>query len=389
MDHTSQRRWAVGGTLDRYVGGQFAMGYLTAFIVIVGMFFILDMTTNLDDFLEPWPDGSRVSTALIVRYYLANTPFLFLQAAPFITLIAGLFTLSRLLASHEIAAAMAAGVSARRVIMPIFVGGALAALAMVAIREGATTTVLPMRESLRYVLERKSLDVVHKTLRMRTHGGSLLRMAEYRPGEEGVEPQGRGLAVHLRQGPTWVATIRADRATYGQRDGVWGLALKGGERIEVARTAVEPSDGQGGERRKVSPQDWLGPEEFPFDPALALTYLRARDNPLELSFAEARELGSRDPDNVVYQTLTQYHLTFPLANLVLLLVGLPLLMKHERGRGAEGLAKGLLLCLFFFAADFVCRNLGVQGSLDPLLASWLPVLFFGSLGIVLFESLPT
>ena len=74
---------------------------------------------------------------------------------------------------------------------------------------------------------------------------------------------------------------------------------------------------------------------------------------------------------------------------MLLLVGLPLLMRHERGSGAEGLAKGLLLCLFFFAADFVCRNLGVQGSLDPLLASWLPVLFFGSLGIVLFESLPT
>jgi lipopolysaccharide export system permease protein len=389
MEHTKHRRWAIGGTLDRYVGGQFAMAYLTAFCVIVGMFFILDMSSNLDDFLEPWADGSRVSTELVARYYLSNTPFLFLQAAPFITLIAGLFTLSRLLGSNEIAAAMAAGVSARRAIMPIFVGGALAALAMVAVREGATSTILPVRESLRYVLERKSFDVVHKTLRMRTPGGSLLRMAEYRPGEEDVTPEGLGLAVHLREGPRWVATIRAERATFAQREGVWGLALEGGERIEVARGGEEVSGGQGGERRKVTPQDWLGPEEFPFDPALALTYLRARDNPLELSFAESRELGSRDPDNVVYQTLTQYHLTFPLANLVLLLVGLPLLMRHERGSGAEGLAKGLLLCLFFFAADFVCRNLGVQGSLDPLLASWLPVLFFGSLGVVLFESLPT
>jgi lipopolysaccharide export system permease protein len=326
---------------------------------------------------------------VVVRYYLVNTPYLFLQAAPFITLIAGLFTLSRLLGSNEIAAAMAAGVSARRTIMPIFVGGALAAVAMVGVREGSTSTVLPIREHLRYVLEEKSFDVVHKTLRMRTPGGSLLRMAEYRPGEGDTTPVGRGLAVHLREGPRWIATIRADRASYGQRDGVWGLVLAGGERIEVARTSEGSGDSPSGERRKVTPQDWLGPEEFPFDPALALTYLRARDNPLELSFAESRELGSRDPDNVVYQTLSQYHLTFPLANLVLLLVGLPLLMRHERGRGAEGLAKGLLLCLFFFAADFVCRNLGVQGSLDPLLASWLPVLFFGSLGIVLFESLPT
>ena len=97
----------------------------------------------------------------------------------------------------------------------------------------------------------------------------------------------------------------------------------------------------------------------------------------------------RDPDNPVYRTLWQYHLTFPLANLVLLLVGLPMMMRHERGAGAEGLAKGLMLCLVFFAADFVCRNLGVQGALDPILSSWLPVVFFGSLGIVLFESMQT
>ena len=144
-----------------------------------------------------------------------------------------------------------------------------------------------------------------------------------------------------------------------------------------------------GESRLVTPQDWLGADEFLFTPELARTFRRARDNPLELSYAEARELGARDPDNVVYQTLTQYHLTFPLANLVLLVVGLPLLLRHERGAGAEGLARGLLLCLFFFAADFVCRNLGVQGALDPLLASWLPVLFFGSLGVVLYASMPT
>jgi lipopolysaccharide export system permease protein len=341
------------------------------------MFLILDMSSHLDEFLEPWPDGRRVSSSVIARYYLANTPFLFLQAAPFVTLIAGLFTLTRLMRSNEVAAAMAAGISARRVLLPIFAGGVLAGGAMVVVREVATESILPLRDSLRYVLEEKSFDEVYRTLRMRTESGSLLRLTEYRPGDEATAPSGWDLAVHLRSGPTWVATIRADRATFAERDGVWGLSLEGGRRIEVS------------EQRQVTEQDWLGPLEFPFSPSLALTFLRARDNPLELSYREAKTLGASDPDSVVYQTLTQYHLTFPLANLVLLLVGLPLLMRHERGGGAEGLAKGLMLCLFFFAADFVCRNLGVQGSLDPLLASWLPILFFGSVGLVLYDSLPT
>ena len=43
----------------------------------------------------------------------------------------------------------------------------------------------------------------------------------------------------------------------------------------------------------------------------------------------------------------------------------------------------------FFATDFVCRNLGIQGALDPLLASWLPVLAFGSVGVVLLDGMRT
>jgi lipopolysaccharide export LptBFGC system permease protein LptF len=31
--------------------------------------------------------------------------------------------------------------------------------------------------------------------------------------------------------------------------------------------------------------------------------------------------------------------------------------------------------------------MGIQGNLDPLLAAWLPVLLFGSLGLVLYDSM--
>jgi lipopolysaccharide export LptBFGC system permease protein LptF len=45
--------------------------------------------------------------------------------------------------------------------------------------------------------------------------------------------------------------------------------------------------------------------------------------------------------------------------------------------------------VFYFAADFFFRNLGLGGNLDPRLASWLPILFFGSLGLVMFDSMRT
>jgi len=372
-----RRRTAIGGRLDRYVGWTFLSCYATALFVVMGLFVIMDMASNLDEYLEPLKSGGTPSSAIIATYYLFNLPSLFLQAAPFITLIAGLFTLMRLLGNNEVGAVLAAGISGRRLLLPIFFGGLVATIGMVALRETATTTILPVRDSLRFILEEKSNDLVYKTLRMRDLSGSLLRLGEYRPATEGGAPQGRDLAAHLREGDHWVYNITAKHFTYAERNGQWGLALEGGERMEVSNPA------------RVTSLDWLGPDEFEFTPELALTYRRSQKNPLELSFLEAAELARRDPDNVVYQTLLQYHLTFPLANLILLLVGLPLLMRHERGRGIEGLARGLLLCLFFFATDFVCRNFGVQGTLDPLLASWLPVLLFGSLGVVLFDALRT
>ncbi len=373
-----RRRTALGGRLDRYVGWTFASSYVTALFVVMGLFVIMDMASNLDDYLEPWPDGSSASSTTIVLYYLFNTPILFLQAAPFITLIAGLFTLTRMLSSNEVGAVLAAGVSGRRLLLPIFLGGFVAMSGMVVLREASTNTVLPVRDSLHYVLEEQSTDRVFKMLRMRDLSGSILRFMEYRPGSEGQPAEGDGMLLVRREGAEWPWFVKAEHATYTERNGEWGLALEGGKRTEETES-----------RKIVTNVDWVAQADFEFSPGQALTYQRARRNPLELSFVEAMELARRDPDNVVYQTLMQYHLTFPLANLVLLLVGLPLMFRHDRGRGLEGVFKGLLLCLFFFAADFVCRNLGVQGALDPLLASWLPVLLFGSVGVVLFDGIRT
>lgn len=366
----NRRRVPIGGRLDRYVAGIFGASYATALLVVIGLYFIMDLATNLDEFLEPWVGGQPVPASVIVRYYLLNLPYLYLQAAPFVTLTAGLFTVSRLLKHNEIAAALAAGISARRVLAPIFMGGLLSAGLMFGLRELVPNSVAPQRDAMLHMLTHRRPEVVHRNLWVRDLGGSVVRLGEFRPREREV----REFEATLRQGATYV-TIEAPRMVYERRGGELAWWLENGMREEV------------GEQQRREPVQRL--EGFELTPELALSYQRMRSNPLELSFRETLTLASRDPDNVVYQTLLQYHLTFPLASIVLLLVGLPLLLRPERARGFEGIVSGLMLCVFYFAADFVCRNLGLQGALDPLLASWIPVISFGSLGIVLFDAIRT
>jgi len=368
------RRFALGGRLDRYVSALFAASWATSFLVVVGLFLIMDFAQNFDDFLEVWPDGTQPGTELVATYYLLNVPSLFLQCAPFICFAAGLFTLRKLTKHNEVQAALAAGLDARRVLLPIFVGGVLSMMLMIGVRELSSSDLARERDGIAWVLKNQQSDLVYEDLYLRDIGGGILRLKEFRPAGELAAPEVRGLDATFKRDGKWISVV-ADRMVHEERGGETTWWLEGGERYEV-----------GGEEKRTS-IDRL--DDFNFAPDLPLSYQRARENPLDLSISETLLLAERDPENVVYQTLLHYHLTFPLACIVLLLVGLPFQLRLDRSGGAEGLVRGLLLCVFYFAADFACRNFGLQGTLDPLLASWLPLLAFGSLGVALYDGIQT
>jgi lipopolysaccharide export system permease protein len=364
------RALVPAGRLDRYVGALFASAFVVAFLMVVGLMVIIDLSVNVDEYTRAAEDGSSPGLTTLARYYAYHVPFLYLQVAPFVTLIAGLFTVNRLVRDNELAAALSAGVSAYRVLIPIVAGGAVLAGGMFALREWTTEELGARRDALRDQLEERREEQVLEDVRLKDLAGNHVRIGSFRAGtDERPQPVIDGLEVVVRRAGHWLDVEAARAAWDGQ---AWRLS--GGRRREI--DALVQHD---------EPVAVL--EDADFTPRDVLLAWKSRAQPLELSFAEAYRLAERDPDNQRLQTLLLYHVTFPLANVVLLLVGLPFLVRMERGRGLEGIALGFVLCLFFYGADFVARSLGMQGEIAPLLASWLPVLFFGSLGIVLYASM--
>lgn len=366
-------RLVVGGRLDRYVGALFIASYATALLLVVGLAVIIDLTSHLSYF-EEWDDGTSPGQLAVVRYYLMSMPFIFLQVAPYVTLVAGMFTLSRLVRHNEVTAALAAGISAHRLLAPVMLGAVIAGFGMFSLREYATRTLGAPREALRDRLSNQRYDPVFESVWVRDKSGNVARLSEFRPYSPAGAPEVLGLEAQLKLAGAW-KKIQADRAVWTERDGAAGWSLENGAIEEVERQAT---------RRELA---WL--EGVEFNPDDALCAVKGRERPLELSFSELRSLLERDPDNGAFQTLLQYHLTFPLANVVLLLIALPSMLGRERGKALEGVMIGLLLCVLYFSTEFICRELGVEGALSPLLASWLPVLIFGSVGLALFDSMRT
>jgi len=361
-----------GGTLDRYIASLFVGAYATSLLLVVGLAVIIDVASNLNYF-QPWKNGESASTALIVHYYALNVPFLYLQVAPFVTASAALFTVSKLVKHNELVSGLNAGLSTQRILLPLFAGGALAAAFMFTVRETATATLGNQRDALHELLDNQRTERAFKSVWFRDIVGNIVRFEVFRPEQPGQDAdQGDGFEVAVQRGPT-VTVVSATHATWTGDD--W-LLEDGLLREETGDTS------------KQRPVERLG-DVLHFTPRDVLLAIKGFERPLELSYSEIIDLLRRDPDNREYQTLMQYNFTFPLANLVLLLVALPFLVGRERGKSLEGLVIASLMCVLYFAGDFVSRSFGMEGSLTPLLATWLPVLFFGSLGAVLFEGLRT
>jgi lipopolysaccharide export system permease protein len=362
-----------GGCLDRYVSELFIGSYAVALLLVTGIFVIINLASNLDEYLRPGADGISPSGWLVVKLYIYQTPFLFLEVAPFVTLVGGLFTASRLMKNREVVAALAAGVSVRRLLLTVFLLGGLLGAGMFGFREWVAESLGARRDALvDYLVERRPEPVLENLWVKDLHGNPV-RVDAFYPGVQGAPPRLEGLGATLRQGERWTNVV-AKSATFDAGTETW--TLEGGYREDVYGGAKTREDVASLDGELFSPRDLR-------------TAWKGRRHPTELSFEETLELLKRDPDAIGWQTLLQGNLAFPFAHLVLLFVGLPFLLGHARSKGPSGGLWVFFLCLCYFGADFICRSLGLQGQLGPLMAAWLPILFFGSLGGVLFSSVRT
>lgn len=365
------RSLPLGCRLDRYVARLFGLSFLAALLLIVGLFLILDMAANLDEYLTADDSGHVAATRLVGQYYLLQLPFLYIQMSPYVTLVAGMFTAARLARNNEIVAALNAGVSVRRLLTPVYVGALVLAGGLFALRDGASGAIGRERDRLQDLLTEHRPAPVIEDLIVRDRRGLVVRLSRYElPAAKGDAGLAHGLSTRFLEDGLSVS-IRADQAT-PLPEGRW--ALRGGQRLE-----------DDGLVRRPIPIDVL--DDPRFSERDVELYWKAQQHPLDLSLSELGTLLEREPTNAQFRTLGQYGLTFPLAGLVLLLVGLPFVTISERGRAGERIAKGFLLCVAYFGVDFVARTLGLQGQVGPLISGWLPVVLFGSLGVVLTASM--
>jgi lipopolysaccharide export system permease protein len=343
--------------LDRLVALSFLRVFL-AFTLGAPILFILgDVTENLDGYLDQELTGMAITKA-----YLFMLPQFIQWAFPIAALVAVVFTIQTMTLHREIVAAKAGGISFHRLIFPIIIAGGV--LTVVALGLGA---VVP---------------------RANTIAGEILQQQDFRRDFRGnFSFQGEN----------------------GRNFSVRSLSVSSGTLNEVVMETVEPGSNR--------PKDHLTAKIVRFNPEVGWTFedgyyrllsedgeeLAFKYRTLQLrGFQERPEEfleNPKDPEEMTYKEMgrladimtrsggrpnkllvdRQEKMAIPVATLVIILFGAPLATSTKRGGTAYGIGIALLSTILYMLLFRISGAFGETGTLEPMVAAWLPnFLFFGA-----------
>ncbi len=350
------------GKLDRYVASHFLSSYGVCLLFFLGMFVLIDLFSKSDDLFENAREIAKMGHSmgpLVLKFYALMLPFIFLQVAPFVTVMAAIFAITRLRRTNEMIPMVVAGRSLYRVLLPIFCFSIVLAVGMGLIQQYIAPGLADQREKLK--------DLLFKAKTERIVNG------EFKVGPaEWISV--RGYDVDKRTMSYFDFTnIRSAEASTVGHNATWDSSR---QRF-VYHVEVPDASGK------------LVKQERMLSAALDPSILESQDRgPYDLSFSQAQYLFEKT-EQARWKVLLHYHITFPLSNLLLLLLALPFVLKPGARSLLLGMVIAILICGAYFAFDATMRNMGEKGNLHPVLAAWFGVIFFGSLGVVLADGVKT
>jgi len=368
---------------DRYVIGLFLKILAVCFCSLAGLYLIIDIFGNIDEFVNLGRKGGGLGPVL-AQYYGPRILALFCEVAGLLYLLSAICTMTRLQNTSELAAVQSAGVSVRRVAMPLIIVTGIFCLGTLAARE----TILPRYSDILVQNAQDLLRAEERTVSSQIDYGSLVTI-----GGKSVDLPGRRITdlklVLPHDWPTGRGEIEAQQALWqpGSKRRGPGLVLqkvktKGlqtssvvtGQKILLYGAADSPwlNDGE-----------WFLPTGVPFSQLCFGSAWIQNASITEVS-AASRSGSIRLPAS---QLITvHWRMVRPLMDFCLILIGLPLVLRGNEMK----LITAAVTCVGLVAAIQIVVGLfhflGGQQILAPsALAAWAPALLFFPVGFFLFS----
>ncbi|ARA92465.1 permease [Rhodothermaceae bacterium RA] len=353
-------------TFDRHILRRLFSGFLFFVGTLIVFFIVLHYVEFIDDFMDR---GATMRDVFLV-YYPSYIPEIVKLTSPLALFLSCVYLTGKLAQELQLIALQASGVSLYRLLRPYLVIG----VAVTGFMFWFNGWVVPRTNATVLAFEQQYLkdgpgpaDVndIHRQHRP----GQIVSVGFY---DRTAQTAIRVSLQAFDEADRLVSRIDASRMEWVDSLQVWRLRHATLRRFEADGRVLQRTINQLDTALTVYPRDFARTERD----VESMTIPEARGYVDALRRSGANQIG---------RTLVGYYVKFayPFANLILVLIALPLASVRRRGGQAAQLALGLLTAFAYLALQKLTEPFGYSGELPPAATAWIPHAVFLGVALIL------
>lgn len=348
-------------TFDWHIIKRVAGSYVLLVASLVLFFILLHYLEHIDDFLDRKAPMGKIYSV----YYPSYVPEIIRLISPLALFLASIYVTGQLAQSLQIIALQTGGVALYRMLLPYSLIGLVASCLMLIVggwvAPRTNQTILDY-DSLYLKDAPKQVDI--SDIHLQNDPTSVITVGYF---NQRTSTAHRVMLQRFSGDGQLIERI--DGQTMAWRGSSWHLPYG------VVRTFEH-----GIESRRVLVDIDTVLQVMPRDLARTERDIETMTIPVASGYVDAlRRSGTDDIGHAEVGYYTKY--TYPLANLIVVLIALPLACTRRRGGQAVQIGLGLLVAFSYLAVQKMTEPFGYSGELDPVLTAVLPhaVFFVGAL----------
>lgn len=349
------------------------------------IFSLMELINRINDFM-PY----RPSVKDLLLYSALNFPQYLLYLMPMAALISGLFVFGQAGRRKETTAVKASGGSMKKLLRPFLYSGVLLSAACFLIGEFIAPDFTARAHALKDTLSnsRKTLTFREGTTWLRTRD-AIVKIDLFLP-DKGII---KGISIMKMEDSMLVERIEAESAE-------WRPAVAPAPPSELIKSPSTPSRETGGV--------WYLRDVTSYQ---IKTGTVTKYTELQSDILDSRDIfreGGQRPDEMNVRELMTYtkklktagfrntklivdihsRISYPLINVIMLVLGISLATRGTTGGGLITAAVGIFISLLYWIGYTASLSLGYAGILPPFVAAWFMPLVFGGGAWYVFRKIP-
>ncbi len=357
--------------IDKYIIKKFLGTFIYALTLLMLIVIVFDISEKLDDFIENQAPFREV----MLVYYLNFIPYFALLFSPLFTFISVIFFTSKLAYDSEIIAMFSSGLRFRRFLLPYFFSAFIIA--------GFTfllgNYVIPHANQNRHEFEetyvkKGPVSVNKRNIHLQVRPNEYIYMESYSNNSN----TGYKFSMEkFSEDGKLESKLIADYVKWNEETNTWTV------RNYYIRTIIEDDYEVIDFGRELDTTMNISPEEF-----------SRRDNFVEnMNIKELKRFIAQQKlhgsENITPFLIEKYRrLAFPFSTFILTLIGVTLSSRKIRGGIGGHIGAGVGLSFAYILFMQFSAQFAIGGVIDPLLAVWMPNIFFAGIAGLLYYFAP-